>query len=384
MKHLLRRPVLPALFLALVLFAACFLGVFQKGIQQNRTQLAGLYDNTVLSIELLPAVDSDGKLQFPTHKGGYLDELPQVSATLRVMECNARVGETQTRVYGTNDYAWFARYGSLSLTLLDGWDGSFRQSDWGIPCLVGSALAETLGLTLGGEVSILPVDSLGSYSDSAPLVPLRVVGILSDPSYTLDTGIVVPEEIFLYGPRLLYNSNMMYDCFYRTFVLELDPAYNRAYAETEAAVEAILYDTSAYEISSNYRTLRRAVGPLERKLAIQEQLVLPLAALFAAAAVICAVLLARSFRQELFLRRIWGEKKHAVLLRLLGILLLFFSACGIAAVCATVLAAGTSQRAFALKFTGAACLLSFGAAALNLGRASGKNLVEAYQTKEGE
>jgi len=279
MKHLLRKPLLPLLLLAMIVFADCFLVSFREGILRDREQVENLYDNTLLTIELLPGENSGSRLRLPTHKKDFLEELAQVEHTLYVIECDALASDTPARLYGTNDLPRLVSHCSLAAP-----EGlSFSGGGAAIPCLVGTDLAAALALSPGDTLTVIPINSMGAYTDSAPHVPLTVLGIFSDPAFTMDSGIIVPEEIFLHGPKLLYNSDMMYDCFYRTYIMELDRAYNRDFEATEEAVEDILADRKQFELSSNYRTLRRVVGPLERKLAVQERLVVPLAVLFALA-----------------------------------------------------------------------------------------------------
>lgn len=384
MKHLIRKPLLPILLLAVMAFASCFLTFFQDGIRRDRAQVEGLYDNTIITIELLSGDESAGQLQLPTHKGDFLKAIEQVSKILCVMECDAQLEDTYTRIYGTNDYAWLARHQDLNVQLWDGWDWTaFSETDGVIPCIVGANIRYSFGVSLGDTVTIIPMDYRGTYSDKAPEVTMVIAGFFSDPTYAMDGGIIVPEEIFLYGPKLLYNSQMMYDCFYRTCLLELDPAYNRDYEAVEEAIDEVLFDVK-YELVSNFRTLRRAVGPLERKLAVQERLVLPLGVLFAMAAMTCMALLAKSFETESFLRLIWGEKRIGVFGKLMGAMILWLAGCGILSAVTAGVAAGGDWFAWAAGYAGTVSLLCAVAAAVSMGWSCGRNLVKFYQSKEGE
>lgn len=228
------------------------------------------------------------------------------------------------------------------------------------------------------------MDFTGTYTDNTPIVTMVVAGFFSDPTYQMDSGIIVPEEIFLSGPQLLYNSNMMYDCFYRTFVMELDPKYNRDYDTTEEAVEGIVYDLKEFELVSNFRTLRRAVGPLERKLAVQEQLVLPLAVLFALAAMTCTVLLAKSCETEVFLRLMWGERRIGVFGKLIATVILWLTVCTAISTAAVGLSAGGDWISWAAGYAATVSVSCVIAAAIPMGRSCVRNLVAFYQSKEGE
>ena len=385
MKHLIRKPLLPLLLLALIVFSVCFLVFFQESIRRDKAQVESLYDNTLLTIELLPGESSGSQLRLPTHKKDFLESLEQVESTLYVIECDAQAGDLTARIYGTNDPARLASHRSLTMTLWDGWNRTaFSPADTIIPCLVGADVQTAMALSPGDTITVIPLDSFGTCTDSAPHVALTVVGSYSDPAFAMDGGIIVPEEIFLYGPKLLYNSSMMYDCFYRTYVMELDRSCNRDFETTQAAVEDILANSKQFELSSNFRTLRRAVGPLERKLAVQEQLVLPLAVLFALAAVVCALLLAKSYTTEIFLRRIWGEKPLSVFTQLTGVLLLWLAVCALTAAASALCLAGSGWLPQAANYAAGICALSAAEAGLYIGRSSRRNLIELYQFREGE
>ena len=383
MKNLIRKPLLPILLMGLMIFSTCFLADFLEGIRSDREQIEELFDNTILTIDVLPGEDSMEQLSLQAHKGDFLEELEQVSKTLRVMECNAKTGDIETRIYGTNDYEWLSSYKNLETELWEGWNWeAFSETEGKIPCIVGIDLKS--GLSLGDTLTIIPVDYLGRHTDSAPVVDMVVAGFFSDPTHVMNGSIIVPEKIFMYGPNLLYNSNMMNDCFYRTFVIELYPEFNRDYETTEEAVKKILFNQKEYELISNFRTLRKAIGPLERKLAVQEQLVLPLAVLFSLAAMICTVLLSKSFETEIFLRLLWGENRFGVWCRLLGIIIILLSVCVLFSTAAALLAAGKAWLLWALKYTGIVSALCIFSAAIPIGRSCGRNLVELYQSKEGE
>lgn len=301
------------------------------------------------------------------------------------MECNAKAEDTDIRVYGTNDHVWLADYKNLETELWSGWNWeSFSETNGTVPCIVGEDLKKSLGLSFGDSLTIVPVDYRGMNTESAPVVTMLVAGFFSDPTNAMNGGIIVPEKIFLYGPELLYNSNMMNDCFYRTFVMELDPAFNRDYEATEEAVEGILFNQKEYELISNFRTLRKTVGPLERKLAVQEKLVLPLSVLFAAAAAVCVILLAKSFETEIFLRLLWGEKRFGVLLRLMGTVVFWLAVCALLSASAAGLFTGNIWFFRALEYAGAVFALCAVSAAIPMGRSCLQNLVELYQSKEGE
>ena len=245
-------------------------------------------------------------------------------------------------------------------------------------------LAEKMGLAIDDAVMVTPVSFTGQPTESAPQVELTVIGVCSDPEHLMDEGIIVPEEIFLSGPRLLYNPDMMYDCYYRSFVLELEPSWNRSFETVEDSVKEILYDLDEFELVSNHRTLRRSVGPMERKLAVQEKLILPLELLFLMACAGISILICIGLETEIFLRRMWGETGDTVFSRLWCCITLWLMTCAATAIAVTTLTTGTQWLRWAIYYAGAGSIICAAVSAIPLFRSCRRNLVEFYQTKEGE
>ena len=203
-----------------------------------------------------------------------------------------------------------------------------------------------------------------------------------DRTGTLD--LLVPEESFLNGPKLLYSGEMMYRCYYRAYAMRLDPAFNREYDRVEDELGKILYDMGAFSFATNARSIENAARPLIQKLQMQELLVLPLCVMLMLAAFVAAVLLGLSMDIEVFLRLMWGEKRAAVFAALLGAVGLWLLICIAASSAAAYLTAGAHWLSWAAKYSGMTaigCLMGCG---IPLGRACGRNLVKFYQSREGE
>ena len=131
-----------------------------------------------------------------------------------------------------------------------------------------------------------PPPGPGRVHYQAPTFELTIIGTYSeefDRTGALD--LLVPEESFLNGPKLFWNGDMMYRCYYRAYAMKVDPAYNREYDRIEEELEKILYDMGAYSFATNARSIENAARPLIQKLQMQELLVLPLGIALLAAAV---------------------------------------------------------------------------------------------------
>lgn len=398
---MIRKPMLALLLLAVMVFGTAFLAFFQADIAAGWEQVDRLYDESKVTVELVPDAGW-GNLQMKTHKSILIEAMPEVAETLSVMECyyvlrgaeplpepeldgETIVTQTDT-IHGTNNLAWLTEYWDLSIQWHGGWGvENFRVTDGTVPCLVRRELLDAAGVEPGGVITVIPTPWWGSVSNQAPTFALTVAGVYEESiGRTGEGDILVPEESFLGEPKLLYNGDMMYRCYYRAYALRLNPGYNRDYDRVETELEGILYDLSGYSFATNARALENAARPLTQKLQMQELLVLPLCLLLMLAAVVAAVLLGMGFEMEVFLRLMWGEKRVVVFARLGGVVCLWLMVC-VAAACATSgLTAGGEWAAWGASYSAAtafACLLG---CAVPLLRSCGSNLVRSYQSREGE
>ena len=417
MKHLIRKPMLPLLLLAVMVFGTAFMTFFRADIAAGWDQIDRLYDDARITVEIVPEAGWSN-LSMKTHKSMRIEAMPEVGETLSVMECEYILrdgtplelpddgGEddsaasddwmweyqddyiqiTTNTIHGTNNMPWLAEYWELTIDWLDGWtEECFAVTNGTVPCLVRQALLDETGLTLGDTVSISPSPWNGRVSAEADIFDLLIVGVYSeDMDRVGQMDILVPQESFLGEPKLFYNSDMMYRCYYRAFALKLNPEYNREYDRIEDELEGILYDLNGYSFATNARALENAARPLTQKLQMQELLVMPLCLLLCAAAVVIAVLLGMSMETEVFLRLMWGEKRMAVFAALGGVVCLWLLICVVAACGASCLTAGTAWLGWAAKYSAATAALCALGCAVPLMKSCGSNLVKFYQSREGE
>ena len=392
MKHMMRKPMLPLLLLAVMVFGTAFLSFFKADIAAGWEQVDRLYSDSQVTVDLVPDAGW-ANLQMKTHKDVMIQGMPEVAQTLTVMECFyvLRDGTPLLRsddgqefvpaetsiIRGTNDIVWLEDYWDLQIEWLDGWDGDrFRVTDGKVPCLVRREMLDTVGEI----VPISPTPWDGEVHPDAPVFELVVAGIVEDEIGRIEeTDILVPEESFLGEPKLFYNSYMMYRCYYRAYAMRVDPVYNREYDRVEKELEQKLYDLKGYSFATNAHALENAARPLVQKLQMQELLVTPLCVLLCLAAVVIAVLLGMSFELEVFLRLMWGEKRAKVFASLGGAVLLWLVICVIASV-----GAGFVMPAWAAKFSSVTAVLSMAGCAVPLGIRCGGNLIRSYQSREGE
>jgi len=401
MKHLIRKPMLAILLLIVMVFGTAFMAFFRSDIAAGWAQIDRLYNETQITVELVPEAGWNN-LQMKTHKSIIIEGMPEIQETLSVMECSyvLRNGaplpdpdtdmglatvETDT-IHGTNNLPWLMEYWGLSIQWLENWnEQSFAVTDGVLPCLVRQELLDKAGVEIGDTISVSPTHYNEYIHPAAPEFELLVVGLYDDSmDRTGEFSILVPEESFLGEPKLLYNSDMMYRCYYRAYAMKLNPEFNREYDRIEDELEKILYDLHGYSFATNARALENATRPLSQKLQMQEMLVMPLAVLLCAAAVVIAVLLGLGMETEVFLRLMWGEKRMAVFACLGGTVCLWLVICIAAACGASCVTAGSDWLGWAAKYSAATAALCALGCAVPLAKSCASNLVKFYQSREGE
>ncbi len=392
MKHIIRRPVLPLLLGGLLIFGIVFLTLFQKNMEDGEKEVETIYNNTTVFFRVLPGENATNDMQISRIKADRILDLEGVADTYTLMRTGYALRSPTLEekyegvIYGTKNLKLLAMENEIEITFFAG-ESQETFTDFSydsIPCLLPASVAEIFGLNPGDALQIAPAG--WGVTDDAPVFDLYLAGTFEDPMRNL-FGLVVPEELFLEDvtkPHLLYTSHMMYDCVYRQLSFEIDPKHNRNHLEIVKQVEDILPTGGRFEVLSNAKTLTNAVRPLERKLAIQKLLLPPLAGLLCASVAVVAVLLSLSWRREIFLRLMWGEKRPTVLLKmLLGMILLLAVASGLS-LGGVALLGGVGKISAALVILGlmdGLCLaVSFGTLCLFCFR----NLVSLYQTGEGE
>lgn len=401
MKHLIRKPMLAILLLAVMAFGTSFMAFFQADIAAGWAQIDRLYNETQITVELVPEAGWSN-LQMKAHKSMIIEAMPEVAQTLSVMECSyvlqgaqpipeplegmeESIVQTST-IHGTNNLPWLAESWGLELHWHDNWNAErFAVTEDILPCLVRQELLDAVDAVPGGIITVSPTHQQNVLPTGAKTFQLLVAGVYEDSLDRTDSwSVLIPEEGFLEGPRLFYNSNMMYRCYYRAYALKLHSEYNREYDRIEDQLEEILYDLHGYSFASNARALENAARPLAQKLQMQEMLVLPLSALLCAAATVIAILLGMGMGTEVFLRLMWGEKRLAVFARLSGVVCLWLTGCIAAACGVSCLTAGTPWLGWAAQYSAATGVLCLCGCAVPLLKACFSNLVKFYQSREGE
>lgn len=391
MKHIIRKPILPILLAAVLIFGVCFMTLFQKGIEDDKQQVENLYQNTTLVFQILPGENATTALRLDTYTGSKILALDALQESYVRMEClySLRVPQLDPGcavVYGTNNLRWLTEDMEIQLSFAEGWnfDRFLREEDSLIPCVMDAEQMERLDLSFGDTVVISGSPEADSDPEKAPDLGLTLVGSYKDEKEKLaENTLIVPEGLFLAKPGLLYNSNMMFDCFYRVFTFTLDPSYNRQYKQIQDQVEEILDDPGKFTVYSNARILEQAIRPIERRLQIQQMLVLPLAILFCVAAAVLTVLLTISFRTEIFLRFMWGERRLWVFLQMLFSVISIHVLCAFLLLPLILLMAGNQWLMWSYHYFWICAAVTAAAACVPLTQTCCTNLVSLYQSREG-
>lgn len=387
MKHIIRKPLLPILLVLILLFGSCFMTLFQKGIEDDKRQVENLYQNTKLVFQILPGENATSALRLDTYTGSKILALDFVDESYTRMECLYTLRQPEMlpgtgKAFGTNNPGWLATDFGLQIHYLENWNEERFLSDrsLGIPCIVSDEMAEAYF----SELVIAGAEAEGEDNPKAPDLHLVIAGTYTDPAGKLGQGgLIVPEDIFLAKPGLLFNSNMMFDCFYRGFAFELNNAYNKQHKQVTEEIEDILGDSGKFTVYSNARILDQAIRPIERRLQIQQMLILPLGILFCIAVCILCILAAISFRTEIFLRFMWGERRFLVFIKMLLSVIAIEIVCGCMLTPILLILAGQEWIVWGLRYFGVCAAASVFCSGVILLHACSENLVKLYQTREG-
>lgn len=388
MKHLYRKPLFPALLLAIMIFGCCFMTLFEKGSAEDRQRIEDIYNNTRIYIEVLPAEDDGDTLRMNTYRGDTAAQLEEIKSSLVMLECPYAVRAPEalgaiSLAYATNAPDALASYKNFKIAWGEGWDEArFLQTEEQTACLMDEVLASTLGLQSGDPVTIAPAKEIGVEYDNARERTLVLAGTIGGrQSELLDNAIIMPRSNFVGADGMLYTSGMMTNCYYRAYRLELKREYNRDINTAVEHVEKALIDD--YTVITNADTITNAVRPIELKLQLQSMLRLPLRLVFCATTAVLGLLLAMSLKTEIFLRFLMGRGRLSVFGRLGGVLVLLLACFGLSALGVTWAAAGTAWLRTASEYLALALGLTLLTTILPLTRMCSKNLIKLYQEREG-
>lgn len=388
MKYLYRKPLLPVLLLLIFLFGTCFMTLFQKGMEEDRQRIEDIYNNTHIYIEAFPEADRAQNLRMVVYRGNAAAALPEIADSMMVQTCyyalaDSQEKETLSLVYGTNNPNEYAKYQDFKIEWGQGFEQeTFLDIEKQVSCLMDKDLATTLGISVGETFGIFPLAYEKQEISDAPKITFTLAGVFARRQSGLaQNSLIVPNTIFKGEGGLLYDATMINNCFYQTYRLELNTDYNRQIDEVLEKIEEKLI--SKYTLVTNARTMRQAIRPIEQKLQLQEMLEIPLMVIFVIATMVLGLLLALSLKTELFLRFLIGEKRHLVLVKVLGSLFLTLCLGAGVSLLAVWFVAGSEWVMQAFTYLKITMVFTALIMTLPLVIISGKNLVKLYQQREG-
>lgn len=389
MKHIYRRSLLPLLLGAIMIFSLCFTALYQKSLEEDRQQIETIYNTTRVVIQVVPQ-NEGSRLALSTYRGDLTAALEEVVDHYSLMNCRYSLREPEARpgyssIYGTNNLYHLSRDQNIAVTLGEGWDEErfFTFDPEAVPCLLDESMAQRLNLKTGDTLVLAGTIWIEQDMPSAPSLTFVLAGTYEGKQSKLEpNGIITGQEIFLHKPDgLLFCGDMMYDCCYRSFILEIDPKYNRNMEPVMEKIETTLADR--FDYISTAKTMQDSIRPIEHKLQVQEPLEQPLRALCAAAVVLVALLLGLSMKREAFLRILQGERRLLVFLKLYGSFLAVLLFWAVAALVCCRLMAGPEWLPGARELLGYILAGSVLGAGIPLGLCCSKNLIKLYQKQEG-
>lgn len=390
MKHIIRKPVLPLLLMAALIFGVCFMCSFRQGIARDLVSVEEMYHSTQLTYCVLPGTNSDGSLKIGTWIVKGVRQLQEVTDSYAYLSCPYSLREPReavclSRVYGTNDAETFFSEMSAGVSYAEGYGHESLQEVSGdsILCVADALLVEAMGIKEGDSFVIVPNDGTQEDNEKAPVLTMRLIGIYTDTAGLLEPmGIVAAESTFFSEQGFLFNTAMKERYgYYQGFQFDIDPVYNREFEQVEEKVKEIIGKGPL--LYSNVRMLKQAVRPMEQKLALQQALADPLELVFCVTAGVVAMLMALGFQTEIFLRFMWGEPRPAVFVKMLFSAVVCQAVCGAAALAAALLISRGEWLLPAGGYLKIALPVCAAAAAVPVGISCGKNLIRLYQSREG-
>lgn len=392
MKHIYRKPMLPGVLLALLVFGLCFMTLFQQSIRNNQAAVDEMYDSVQLKFQILPGISANGVLQLRNKTVTKIKNVEEIKDCLYYLECLYSLREpiqaaNFSVVYGTNDLTFFSEERGIHITYGEGWDEKSvltLDEDGAIPCLLESNLADLLRIEPGDTLVVAPNLDVDTDPESAPSLTLTVAGTYTNQAGLVELfSIVVPDGSFINNPGFLYNGNMMENFYYyRTFHFQTDSSYNRNFQPIKEEITSILKKDGDFILYCNARILEQAVRPIEQKIRIQQMLVTPLSLLLCIATSVMTLLLCTGFSSEVFLRLLWGEKRWAVWLHMMGSLILLLTLEGTVALIIVCFVSGTQWLTWATQYLFLTMGMCIMVTAIQQTIFCSKNLVAFYQSKE--
>ena len=392
MKHIFRKPMLPSVLLALLVFGLCFMTLFQQSIRNNQASIDEMYDSIQLKFQVLPGISANGMLELRNKTVTKIKNVEGVADCFYYLECPYSLREpiqaaNFSVVYGTNNLTFFSEERGIHITYGKGWDEKSvltLDEERVIPCLLESNLADLLRVETGDSLAVAPNPDVDTDPESAPSLNLTVAGIYTNQAGLVELySIVVPDEIFISNPGFFYNGDMMETFYYyRAFHFQTDSSYNRNFQPIKEEINTILKKDGDFILYCNARILEQAVRPIEQKIRIQQMLVTPLSILLCIASAVMTLFLCTGFSGEVFLRLMWGEKRWAVWLRMMGSLILLLIVEGAVALSIVYFVSGIQWIPWATRYLLVSIGLCTAAAAIQQTVFCSKNLVTFYQSKE--
>lgn len=392
MKHIFRKPMLPCVLLVLLVFGLCFLTLFQQSIRNNQDTVDEMYNSVQLTFQVLPGTSANGVLQLRNKTVTKIKNVEGVTDCFYYLECPYSLREpiqavNFSVVYGTNDLTFFSEKRGIEITYGDEWDEKSvltMDEEGVIPCLLEANLATLLRAEIGDTLVAAPNPGVDTDPESAPSLSLTVAGTYTNKAGLVELySMVVPADSFIRNPGFLYNGNMMENFYYyRIFHFQTDSSYNRNFLPIKEEINSILEKDGDFILYCNGRILEQAVRPIEQKIRIQQMLVTPLSMLLCIATAVMTVLLGTGFSGEVFLRLLWGEKRRAVWLHMMGSLILLMLGEGIVALIIVWFVSGATWITWATQYLLVTMGLCIAAAAIQQTVFCSKNLVAFYQSKE--
>ncbi|MBR0092120.1 MAG: hypothetical protein IJP92_10510 [Lachnospiraceae bacterium] len=288
-------------------------------------------------------------------------------------------------VYATTDYEHFFRETYVECKVEPEYaDADFATESY--VCFADKSFLSAKELAVGDTIDIRGGRADTSYNPNAPLLSFRIIGSYDAENSSISSAaIVVPESCFFAkgAQRITYDSETYMQWYrFHFFSFTLNPKYNDTFEETVARLLPVVEEIGDYSLHTDAREMENALRPLEQRMMIQRALTGILRWVFMLLSLIVAAVMGVAERQEILIRRLFGEHQGRIIGDTALAALLLMGVCLLpAALCIVLLASDSVQM---LRYLVILLILSFVSFCVVLLRSTFEPVIPMYQSLNKE
>ena len=319
MKSVYRKPLLPVIYMFLLLIGSLMLMFLATDVGTSEALLLKIYDETRIDCKVLPGTSEYEGLSFSVKKAAEIENSNYLQDISYELKCPANIevdGMIMAFVtaYGTNNLQSFIDKRSISIDYGAGENLSSYTADW---CILDKAYSDYIGIKPGDTLILRGNQIQYSFDEYAPPIKLTLAGTYTDDSQNLFSGaVIVSDKLYEGWDGLFYNSKMVNDWkYYTDYSFVLKPEFNKDFDIAYSEIQKILGSTSKYMLYMNSRAFESTVRPLEQKIEMEEHIIPILSVIFGSIVVLIAIIISWARRKDILIRLVFGERRIVVVMK---------------------------------------------------------------------